>query len=81
MKISNPGKYVVETVRDEHYYSHYYCSHLGLSGRRFFGFPYAIFLARDLLKHAFLCLSGHYNGFVLLLKLSRRFARKTVKRI
>jgi hypothetical protein len=50
MKISNPGKYIVETVRDEHYDS-YHCSYLELSGRRFFGFPYALFLARDLNIH------------------------------
>ena len=79
MKISNPGKYIVETVRDKHHDS-YHCSHLSLSGRRFFGFPYALFLTRDLLKHPFFCLSGHYNGSALHLKFSRRFVRKTGKR-
>jgi hypothetical protein len=39
MKISTPGKYIVETVSDVHY-GFYHTLHLELSGRRFYGFPY-----------------------------------------
>jgi hypothetical protein len=39
MKISNPGKYIVETVGHVHY-DPYQSSRVELSGRRFFGFLY-----------------------------------------
>ena len=51
MKISTPGKYIVETVGDVRY-GPYHNSHVQLSGRLFFGFPYEhLFLAYNLLKH------------------------------
>jgi hypothetical protein len=51
MKISTPGKYIVETVGNVRY-DPYHDSHVQLSGRRFFGFPYGHpFLAHKLLKH------------------------------
>ena len=51
MKISTPGKYIVETVGDV-LYDPYHDSHVQLSGRRFFGFLYEhLFPTHNLHKH------------------------------
>ena len=53
LKISTPGKYIVETVRDVHH-DPYYGSPLDLSGHRFFGYRYEpVYLTHNLLKRQF----------------------------